>query len=194
MSIIGSLIGGGISSIISAGNEVVKTWRGDKAAMEAAVHQEIMGVQAAYIAETSKPNTNWFDSFADGMNRLVRPFCTYGVIALFWWAAADPASFNGTMDALTAVPEWLQVLAASIIGFWFVVRGTTDVMQSRAAPMVQRAVADTAKTVTTKIAGEIAKADTTSDVNNPTMAAFKAKKAARKEPIWDAQNRKWIKE
>lgn len=188
-NVLAAVFGGGLTSIIGAGNEVVKTLKGDKAAEQAAIHQEIMGVQAAYIAETAKPNTNWFDSFTDGMNRLVRPFCTYGVIALFVWAYKDPAEFQVAMLALQAVPEWLQLLAASILGFWFVVRGTSDVLRTRAEPMVQKAVASTAANVASSIAEKVEEVDPSSPVNNPTLA----KLAGRKNPTWDARKRRWVK-
>src|SRR5690606_37727351 len=123
-----------------------------KAAEEAALHAEMLGVQAAYIAETAKPSKTWFDSAVDGINRLVRPIVTFGVIAMLVWSVVDPATFTVSMQALQLVPEWLWGVWGTVLVFWFGNRAINEVMRNRAAPQVQKAVVNTAKAVTEKVA------------------------------------------
>lgn len=61
----------------------------------------------------------WFDALVDGVNRLIRPGFTIGVIALFWWAAIDPAEFSVFAAAISVVPDALWAVLAVIVSFWF---------------------------------------------------------------------------
>lgn len=82
-------------------------------------HDEQTGLRNQVIAEVSKPNATFWDSFVDGINRLVRPCFTFGTLLLFVWAAYDPITFSQTMVALQLVPEYLWAILGAIVVFWF---------------------------------------------------------------------------
>ena len=91
---------------------------GDTAARETDAHTEQMAVYNQFAAEFGHART-WWDSFIDGLNRLPRPFMTFGTLALFAWCVVDPPAFIEAMGALSAVPEMLWVIFLTIVGFWF---------------------------------------------------------------------------
>ena len=117
---LGSLVSGGLGSILGGANNLAKTVFGDKAAKEAAIHEEQMQIQKGYQAEFLAPEKHgWFNQLVDGANRLVRPLFTYGIVALFVWACVDPVEFTMTVQALGVIPELLWYIMMTIIGFWF---------------------------------------------------------------------------
>ena len=106
--------------LINCINSLGKTFFGSKEERDRQSQEQFMSVQNSYQAEQSAPEKqNWFNILVDGFNRLQRPAMTSGVIALFIWAAVEPASFIITMQALTTVPEMLWYILASVIAFWF---------------------------------------------------------------------------
>jgi hypothetical protein len=106
--------------LINGINSLGKTFFGSKEERDRQSQEQFMSVQNSYQAEQSAPEKqNWFNILVDGFNRLQRPAMTSGVIALFIWAAVEPASFIITMQALTTVPEMLWYILASVIAFWF---------------------------------------------------------------------------
>jgi hypothetical protein len=106
--------------LISGIKNLSKTFFGDAEARDAQRQEQFTSVQNSYQSEFLAPEkSNWFNILVDGYNRLQRPAMTSGVIALFVWAAIDPASFAITMNALSAVPEMLWYILASIVAFWF---------------------------------------------------------------------------
>ncbi len=85
---------------------------------QAADHQA--NVMDAYAAEfNQRSNRTWWDSFVDGINRLVRPVFTFGLLALFLYCVIDPAGFSLSMQALALMPEWGWGVAMLVLGFWF---------------------------------------------------------------------------
>jgi hypothetical protein len=118
--VLDKLLPGGVTGLIKI------IW-GDKSAQDqfkseqdAALSQEQIAIQQSYEAEFSAPEKQfWFDRFVDGANRLVRPFFTYGIIALFVYSVIDPHEFSINMLALSAVPEMLWYIFLTIIAFWF---------------------------------------------------------------------------
>jgi hypothetical protein len=120
LSILGSVFSGlfnKASNIDIAG--VVKSVIGDRSERDAAVAAEAKAVQEGYQAEFTAPERHGFNALVDGINRLVRPLFTYGIISLFIWAAIDPVGFTVAMTALGVVPEMLWYIIATIIAFWF---------------------------------------------------------------------------
>lgn len=106
--------------LLSGANGIVKTIWGSKEARDKDNAAEQKQVVDAYTAEFRQvTNRTYFDSFVDGMNRLVRPSCTFGCVGLIVWAGIDPVSFTLSMQALTIVPEWLWVTFGGILAFWF---------------------------------------------------------------------------
>ena len=118
-----SLFSAGTGAVINAGADAVaRTITGDKVQQEHNAHEEQTALRAQYAAEVSAASgfgrTRW-DSFVDGLNRLVRPTFTFGVIYLFWLAVQDPREFSIVMTALQLVPMELWTLLGLIVGFWF---------------------------------------------------------------------------
>lgn len=106
--------------LINGLDKLGKTFFGSKEQRDRQSQEQFMSVQSSYQAEQAAPEKqNWFNILVDGFNRLQRPAMTSGVIALFIWAAVDPATFTITMQALTIVPEMLWYILASVIAFWF---------------------------------------------------------------------------
>lgn len=100
--------------------DLLKSFLGNKAAREDNISTEQMAVLDQYAAEFQGPERlGGWNSFVDGLNRLVRPLMTFGTIGLFVWCAFDPISFTVAMTALQAVPEMLWYILLSIVAFWF---------------------------------------------------------------------------
>ena len=147
---LGSLVSGGLGSILGGANNLAKTVFGDKAAKEAAIHEEQMQIQKGYQAEFLAPEKKgWFNQLVDGANRLVRPLFTYGIVALFVWACVDPVEFTMTVQALGVIPELLWYIMMTIIGFWFGGR-----LLEKAPMRVSKKEMAAAKTVAKEIAEE----------------------------------------
>lgn len=60
-----------------------------------------------------------FDRLVDALNRLPRPLLMLLAVALFAYAALDPAGFSARMEALSRVPEPLWWLQGAIVTFYF---------------------------------------------------------------------------
>lgn len=73
-----------------------------------------------WAAESTKPNTNWFDSLVDGFNRLMRPI---GFAITIWivmiWPQYDLIGFQQAMVAYEAVPDWLAGLVITVWAFLY---------------------------------------------------------------------------
>jgi hypothetical protein len=107
-------------SLLSGASSLAKIFVGDKSERDAAIAEEVKAVQEAYQAEMMAPERlSVFAQFVDAANRLVRPSFTYGIIALFIWAAKDPIEFTASMVALAAVPEMMWWILLTVISFWF---------------------------------------------------------------------------
>ena len=147
---LGSLVSSGLGSILGGANNLARTVFGDKAAKEAAIHEEQMQIQKGYQAEFLAPEKHgWFNQLVDGANRLVRPLFTYGIVALFVWACVDPVEFTMTVQALGVIPELLWYIMMTIIGFWFGGR-----LLEKAPMRVSKKEMAAAKTVAKEIAEE----------------------------------------
>lgn len=83
------------------------------------ISTEQMSLRNQVSVQSAKVSTTWWDSFVDGINRLVRPCFTFGTLAIFVWAAVDPITFSQTMVALALVPQYLWYILGTIVVFWF---------------------------------------------------------------------------
>jgi hypothetical protein len=120
MGILSSLLSGSISGILGSVGDVAKVFVGSKQERDKAIAEEMKALQESYKAELLAPERiGYWASFVDGLNRLVRPFFTFGTIALFIWAVVDTVAFTQSMVALQAVPDALWYLIYTIVGFWF---------------------------------------------------------------------------
>ncbi|MCG8345102.1 MAG: holin family protein [Chlorobiales bacterium] len=68
----------------------------------------------------------WWDSFIDGINRLPRPFMTFGTIYLFWLCWTDPVAFVEGAQALQAMPKEGWYILGAIVTFWFAAKLPKD--------------------------------------------------------------------
>jgi hypothetical protein len=116
---------GGIGTLLNIilgkpAQTLVKTIFGDKAQRELSTAAADQSIQDGFQAEFGpRENRTWWDSFVDGLNRIIRPFMTFGVIGLFVWAVMEPTKFAIAMSALQHVPNMLWYIFMTIIGFWF---------------------------------------------------------------------------
>ena len=60
-----------------------------------------------------------YDRLVDALNRLPRPALMVVTVALFAYAAIDPAGFALRMEALNGVPEPLWWLQGAVVTFYF---------------------------------------------------------------------------
>lgn len=74
----------------------------------------------------------WWDSLVDGINRLVRPLSTGGVLYWFYFCATDPIAFTASMVALQAMPTAFWGILGTIIVFWFGGKFAEGVMRPKA--------------------------------------------------------------
>ena len=89
---LGKIFGGGAMEVVKKGSEIVEKWvptvekKHEMATdIDKAIHDSI---EAARKSAVPPGSTNtWFDSFVDGLNRMVRPTVTlflFGGVAGFW--------------------------------------------------------------------------------------------------------------
>jgi hypothetical protein len=117
LSSILSLLGDGLLGKVG---DLAKIFVGSKSERDQAIATEMAAIQEAYKAELLAPERiGYWAAFVDGLNRLVRPSFTFGIVALFVWAALDAVGFTVTMTALAAVPDMLWYIFLTIIAFWF---------------------------------------------------------------------------
>lgn len=110
-----------IGSVFSGIGGLVGRIFGSKEQREKNTSQEVQLSKEALIAEfqSSASRKDFFTVFVDGLNRLVRPTFSYGVIAFFVWVVIDPVQFTIAMQALALVPSFMYGIFLTIIGFWF---------------------------------------------------------------------------
>jgi cell wall hydrolase len=144
------LTSGLVEGVGKATTGVVKTIWGDRSEKDTALAAEQMAVVAQYATEFAvRPQRTFWDSFIDGMNRIIRPSLAISVQAAFVWAVIDPVSFAESMQALQIVPEQLWYLWGGIISFYFGGRiletmPKTWVLQPRALTIAKEIVAERA--------------------------------------------------
>lgn len=110
-----------ISDLFSGVGNIVGKIFGSKEQREKDSSAEIQLSKQTVIAElqASSNRKDFFTVFVDGLNRLVRPTFSYGVIGFFAWVVIDPVQFTISMQALALVPTFMYGIFLTIIGFWF---------------------------------------------------------------------------
>lgn len=113
-----------VSNVIDAAAKGVETVAGvfttnkEKEAQRAADEQ--VALLKAYQSEfNTRENRNWLDSFADGFNRLIRPFIVTTIISIFFIAYISPVHLAEITLALSSIPEGYWTLLSIIIVFYF---------------------------------------------------------------------------
>lgn len=113
-----------ISGVIDAAAKGVETVAGvfttnkENEAQRSADEQ--MALMKAYQAEfNQRSNRTWIDSFADGFNRIVRPFIVTLVISIFLIAYVSPEQLAKITLAMSSIPDGYWALLGVIIAFYF---------------------------------------------------------------------------
>lgn len=110
-----------IGGIISGVGKLWGSIFGSKETTEKDVSKEKTMAQQIAVADAmgAARRTDFFTAFVDGLNRLIRPIFSYGVVAYFVWAVYDPIGFTVSMQALAIVPNFMYGIFLTIVGFWF---------------------------------------------------------------------------
>lgn len=135
---------GAISSILGAlggVDRILGRFFANKDKIEANAHDEQIALRASVAGEFAKVGVTWWDSFVDGLNRLVRPLFTFGTLALFAWCVVDPVEFSVSMTALGLVPDALWVILGTVVAFWFGSRTLEVKAKAKTASEVRAVVA-----------------------------------------------------
>ena len=115
-----NILFGGAADLVKAGTGVFTAIAGDQAAKDQQLSSEQVALLNAYGAEfVSRQQRSVWDSFVDGVNRLVRPGLALGAQAAFFWAGLDPVGFAEVMRVLAIVPDPLWVIWGGIWAFYF---------------------------------------------------------------------------
>ena len=115
-----NILFGVAADLVKAGTGVVTAIAGDQAAKDQQLSTEQIALLNAYGAEfVARQQRSVWDSFVDGVNRLVRPGLALGAQAAFVWAALDPVGFAEVMRVLAIVPDPLWVIWGGIWAFYF---------------------------------------------------------------------------
>lgn len=160
---------GGVKDIVTAvgGNQQERDQQA--AADQAALRQQ-------FAAEfTSAERKGRWNSFVDGMNRLVRPLFTFGTVSLFGWCVVSPLDFATAMTSLGLVPEPLWMIMGVIVTFWF---GDKTLSGWKATSVSAKSV----QAVIGQIAQVQAMQATAAPVDSPTHPAPAAVAVAASEP------------
>ncbi|WP_086930131.1 3TM-type holin [Agarilytica rhodophyticola] len=113
-----------ISGVINAASKGIESVAGvfttnkEKDAQRSADEQ--MALLQSYQAEFhQRSNRSWVDIFADGFNRLIRPFIVTLVLSIFIIAYISPEHLVLITTGLNSIPEGYWTLLSVIIAFYF---------------------------------------------------------------------------
>jgi len=119
-NLVTDIIQGLVGSVSDAADRFIQT-KDEKAAFKLALQKlsdeaekrsqdALQGAREAYMAEFQyASHKTKFDSFVDGMNRLVRPVVTYGLLAAIFGFVEIPSDINENIWAPLTV----------VLAFWF---------------------------------------------------------------------------
>lgn len=90
----------------------------EKAAERIALHQT--AALAQYRAEFhDRTNRNWIDAVADGMNRLVRPVVSFGLLAPIFATIWAPDKMSKVWIAISTLPPGYWAVVGIVLPFYF---------------------------------------------------------------------------
>ena len=113
MGLMSWILGGGAKQAAAAVGQVAGVLKPNAEASEARGHAYDGAALAQYAAEFAHPRRGWFDGLVDGLNRLVRPVITFGLLGIL------PAGAAIAFAALALLPAGYWALVTVIIGFYF---------------------------------------------------------------------------
>jgi hypothetical protein len=158
-----------------------KTVVGDKSESNKQAHNEQMAVYNQFAAEFGHSKT-WWDSLIDGLNRLPRPFMTFGVFALFIWCARDPVAFTVYATALQAMPPQGWTILGIVIAFWFGSKVPKDFAKGKLAGNMPSIANEVAVRMKQK------NIPPSTQTEHETGVTWEDKRKARYETDWDNLN------
>ena len=82
MGLISWVLGGGAKQAAAAVGQVAGVFKPNAEASETRGHAYDRAALAQYTAEFAHPRRGWFDGLVDGLNRLVRPAITFGLLGI----------------------------------------------------------------------------------------------------------------
>ncbi len=117
-TILGAIFGAG-----SGRNAIVETVGAFRPNAEAQAQREADHRSAAlgqYAAEFhTRENRTWLDALADGLNRLVRPVVTIGLLAPIPMTVMDPAGMARVWLAIATLPPGYWAIVGIVLPFYF---------------------------------------------------------------------------
>ena len=119
MGLISWVLGGGAKQAAAAVGQVARVLKPNAEASETRGHAYDRAAQAQYTAEFTHPRRGWFDGLVDGLNRLVRPAITFGLLGILPAVVIWPEGAAIAFAALALLPAGYWALVTVIIGFYF---------------------------------------------------------------------------
>jgi hypothetical protein len=113
-------LGGGAKQAAAAVGQVAGVFKPNAEASETRGHAYDRAALAQYTAEFAHPRRGWFDGLVDGLNRLVRPAITFGLLGILPAVVIWPEGAAIAFAALALLPAgyWALVTGDHRILFW----------------------------------------------------------------------------
>ena len=110
-----------VGNLVKGVDDIVKTVAGSRLQRDIsdAAHQSQFLDRVAEEVRQRARHRTWWDILIDGVNRLVRPLYTYGVLAMMLTAFLNPGFYLRGIETLAVTPQPIWYLIGIIIGFWF---------------------------------------------------------------------------
>ena len=119
MGLILWVLGGGAKQAAAAVGQMAWVFKPNAEASETRGHAYDRAALAQYTAEFAHPRRGWFDGLVDGLNRLVRPVITFGLLGILPAVVIWPEGAATAFAALALLPAGYWALVTVIIGFYF---------------------------------------------------------------------------
>ena len=119
MGLMSWILGGGAKQAAAAVGQVAGVFKPNAEASEARGHAYDGAALGQYAAEFAHPRRGWFDGLVDGLNRLVRPVITFGLLGILLAVVIWPEGAAIAFAALALLPAGCWALVTVIIGFYF---------------------------------------------------------------------------
>ena len=119
MGLISWVLGEGAKQAAAAVGQVAGVFKPNAEASETRGHAYDRAALAQYTAEFAHPRRGWFDGLVDGLNRLVRPAITFGLLGILPAVVIWPEGAAIAFAALALLPAGYWALVTVIIGFYF---------------------------------------------------------------------------
>jgi hypothetical protein len=119
MGLILWVLGGGAKQAAAAVGQMAWVFKPNAEASETRGHTYDRAALAQCTAKFAHPRRGWFDGLVDGLNRLVRPATTFGLLGILPAVVIWPEGATIAFAALALLPAGYWALVTVIIGFYF---------------------------------------------------------------------------